>query len=182
MSLRPAAASGVQSVSKPTVRELPLFFSWISSLMTRTKIVLWPLVLPLFNHLTRLLAWETFSDFSRRENFRLNISLKRCFQDAVRNLNPYCSCSRNSIHIWRYSPFRALASLIRRLHSCPFSAFRLHPLIPCSCNASLSTTSAHLVLVFPLVLWCRSFRLKPFLESFLLPFLLCELPILIFWF
>ena len=37
-------------------------------------------------------------------------------------------------------------------------------------------------LVFPLVLWCRSFRLKPFLESFLLPFLLCNLPILIFWF
>ena len=33
-------------------------------------------------------------------------------------------------------------------------------------------------LVFPLVLWCRCFRLKPFLWSFLLPFLLCDLPIL----
>ena len=37
-------------------------------------------------------------------------------------------------------------------------------------------------LVFPLVLWCRSFRLKPFMESFIPPFLLCDLPILIFWF
>ena len=45
-------------------------------------------------------------------------------------------------HIWRYSPFRALASLIRRLHSSLFSALLLHPLIPSSCNASLWTTSA----------------------------------------
>ena len=42
-----------------------------------------------------------------------------------------------SIHIWRYSPFRALTSLIRRLHSSLFSALLLHPLIPSSCNASL---------------------------------------------
>ena len=54
-----------------------------------------------------------------------------------------------SIHIWRYNPFRALASLIRRLHSSLFSALLLHPLIPSSCNASLWTTSAHLVLGLP---------------------------------
>ena len=33
-----------------------------------------------------------------------------------------------------------------------------------------------------LVLWCKTYRLKLFLESFLLPFLLCDLPIVIFWF
>jgi hypothetical protein len=70
-------------------------------------------------------------------------------------------------HIWRYRPFRALASLIRRLHSSLFSVL-LHPLIPSSCNASLWTTSAHLVLDLPTGLWCRSFHLKPFLVSFLL--------------
>ena len=54
-----------------------------------------------------------------------------------------------SIHIWRYSPFRALASLKARLHSSLFSALLLHPLIPSSCCASLWTTSAHLVLGLP---------------------------------
>jgi len=48
--------------------------------------------------------------------------------------------------IWRYSPFRALTSLVGRLHSSLFSFLLLHPLIPSSCNASLWTTSAHLVL------------------------------------
>ena len=52
-------------------------------------------------------------------------------------------------HVWRYSPFRTLASLIRRLHSSLFSALLLHPLIPGSCNASLWTTSAHLILGLP---------------------------------
>jgi len=42
-----------------------------------------------------------------------------------------------SIHLWRYSPFRALAFLIRRLHSSLFAALLLHPLIPSSCSASL---------------------------------------------
>jgi hypothetical protein len=42
-----------------------------------------------------------------------------------------------SIHQWFYSPFRALASLIRRLHSSLFAALLLHPLIPTSCSASL---------------------------------------------
>ena len=55
----------------------------------------------------------------------------------------------HQFHIWRYSPFRALASLIRRLHSSLFSALLLHPLIPSSCNASLWTTSAHLLLGLP---------------------------------
>ena len=54
-----------------------------------------------------------------------------------------------SIHICRYSPFRALASLIRRQHSYPISALLLRLLIPSSCNASLWTTSAHLVLGLP---------------------------------
>ena len=65
-----------------------------------------------------------------------------------------------SIHIWRYSPFQALASLIRRLHSSLFSALLLQPLIPSSCNASLWTTSAHLVLGLPtgLVVWKFPFK------------------------
>ena len=65
-----------------------------------------------------------------------------------------------SIHLWRYSPFRALASLIRRLHSSLFAALLLHPLVPSSCSASLWTTSAHLVLGLPtgLVVWKFPFR------------------------
>ena len=65
-----------------------------------------------------------------------------------------------SIHIWRYSPFRALASLKACLHSSLFSALLLQPLIPSSCNASLWTTSAHLVLGLPagLVLWKAPFK------------------------
>ena len=60
-----------------------------------------------------------------------------------------------SIHKCRYSSFWALASLIRRLHSSLFSALLLHPLNPSSCNASLRTTSVHLVLGLPtgLVVW-----------------------------
>ena len=49
-------------------------------------------------------------------------------------------------HIWCYSPFQALASLIWCLHSSLFSALLLHPLISSSCNAPLWTTSTHLVL------------------------------------
>ena len=65
-----------------------------------------------------------------------------------------------SIHLWRYSPFRALASLIRRFHSSLFATLLLHPLIPSSCSASLWTTSAHLVLGLPtgLVVWKFLFR------------------------
>ena len=65
-----------------------------------------------------------------------------------------------SIHLWRYSPFRALASLTRRLHSSLFVALLLHPLVPGSCSASLWTTSAHLVLGLPtgLVVWKFLFR------------------------
>ena len=66
----------------------------------------------------------------------------------------------SSNYIWRYSPFRPLASLIRRLHSSLFSALLLHPLIPSSCNVSLWTTSAHLVLGLPtgLVMWKFPFK------------------------
>jgi len=65
-----------------------------------------------------------------------------------------------SIHPWHYSPFQALASLISRLHSSLCTALLLHPVIPGSCNASLWTTSAHLVLGFPtgLVVWKFPFR------------------------
>jgi hypothetical protein len=41
----------------------------------------------------------------------------------------------SSIHLWRYSPFRALTSLTRRLHSSLFAALLLQPLIPSSCSA-----------------------------------------------
>jgi hypothetical protein len=40
-------------------------------------------------------------------------------------------------HLWRYSFFRALASLIRRLHSSLFTSLLRHPLIPSSCSAPL---------------------------------------------
>jgi len=52
-------------------------------------------------------------------------------------------------YIWCYSPFRASASLMRRLHSSLFSALFLNPRIHSSCNASLWTTSAHLILGLP---------------------------------
>jgi hypothetical protein len=42
-----------------------------------------------------------------------------------------------SVHLWSYSPFWALASLIRCLHSSLFAVLLLHPLIPSSCSASL---------------------------------------------
>jgi hypothetical protein len=64
-----------------------------------------------------------------------------------------------SIHLWFYSPFRALASLTRRLHSSLFVAL-LHPLVPRCCSASLWTTFTHLVLGLPtdLVVWKFPFR------------------------
>jgi len=42
-----------------------------------------------------------------------------------------------SIHLRRYSPLRALASLTRRLHPSLFVALLLHPLVPSSCSAFL---------------------------------------------
>jgi len=67
-----------------------------------------------------------------------------------------------SIHIRRYSPFRALASLIRRLYSSLFSTLLLHPLIPRSCDASLWTTSAHQFLGLPTGLVVQKFPFKTF--------------------
>ena len=75
---------------------------------------------------------------------------------AIRNEHP-------SIHLWRCSHFRALASLIRRLHSSLFVALLLHPLVHSSCSASLWTTSAHLVLGLPTWLVVRKF---PFINFF----------------
>jgi len=54
-----------------------------------------------------------------------------------------------SIHLWRYSPFRALASLLRRLYASLFAALLLHPFMHSNCRASLRTTSVHLVLGLP---------------------------------
>ena len=77
-----------------------------------------------------------------------------------------------SIHLWRYSPFRALASLIRCLHSSLFVALLLHPLVPSSCSASLLTTSAHLVLGHPtgLVVWKFPFRTEHSMYRKSIPF------------
>ena len=76
---------------------------------------------------------------------------------------PYARVNKQwdpSIHVWCYSPFRALASLIRRLHSSLFATLLLHPLIPSSCRASLWTTPTHLALGFPtgLVIWKFLFK------------------------
>ena len=70
--------------------------------------------------------------------------------------------SFRSIHQWRYSPFWALASHGRRLHSSLSSVRLLHPRIPRICGVSLQTTSSHLALGFPtgLVLW--NFPLRTF--------------------
>jgi len=87
-----------------------------------------------------------------------------------------------SIHLWRYSLFRAMASLIRRLHSSLFASLLLHPHIPSSCSASLWTTSAHLVLGLPTGLVVSKFPFRTFLESFLLTSLLYDPPILVFSF
>ena len=78
------------------------------------------------------------------------------FNSAFEGLQRYTDPS----HIWRYSPFRALASLTIRLHSSLFSALLLHPLIPSSRNTSLWTTPAHLVLGRPtgLVVWKFPFK------------------------
>ena len=78
----------------------------------------------------------------------------------------YCMVATNpihpSIHIWCYSPFRALASLIRRLYSSLFSVLLFHPFIPTSCSASLWTTSAHLVLGLSIGLLVWKFPFQTF--------------------
>ena len=92
-------------------------------------------------------TWKSY----QRWSYWSFISLSFC--TSTKHIHP-------SIHIWRYSPFRALASLKAWLHSSLFSALLLQPLIPSSCNASLWTTSAHLVLGLPtgLVLWKAPFK------------------------
>jgi hypothetical protein len=60
-----------------------------------------------------------------------------------------------SVHPWHYSPFRALASLNRCLHSSLFSALLVHPRVPNTCNAFFCTASFYptLGLSTGLVLW-----------------------------
>jgi len=71
----------------------------------------------------------------------------------MKNIHP-------SIHLWFYSPFRALFSLIKRLRLSLFAALLFLHLIPISCSASLWNTSAHLFLglLTVLVVWKFTFR------------------------
>jgi len=75
-------------------------------------------------------------------------TLKTEAAGSVQNVDP-------SIHLWRQSPFWALASLRRCLHSSPSSPRLLHPRFPRICDVSLRMTSSHLVLGFASghVLW-----------------------------
>ena len=81
--------------------------------------------------------------------------LNRCFHSKYKFYDIH-------LHLWRYRPFRALASLIIHLHSSLFAALLLHPLIPSSCRASLWTTSAHLFLGLPTGLAVWKFPFKTF--------------------
>jgi hypothetical protein len=54
-----------------------------------------------------------------------------------------------STHLWRYSPFWALASFWRRLHSSLSPAHLILPRIPRICDVSFWSTSSHLDLGFP---------------------------------
>lgn len=88
-----------------------------------------------------------------------------------------------SIHLWRYSPFRDLASLKRRLHSSQSSARLLQPCIPRICDVSLLMTFSHLVYGFPTGLLIRNFPLRTFsgiLSSSILTILPAHPSLLIF--
>jgi hypothetical protein len=79
----------------------------------------------------------------------------------------YAACAGTSsihpsIHLWRYSPFWALASLRRRLYSSLSSARPLRPRIPRICYVSRRMTSSHLALGFPSGLVLRNFQLRIF--------------------
>ena len=87
-----------------------------------------------------------------------------------------------SIHPWRYSPFRDLASRRRRLHSSPSLARLLQPCIPRICDVSLLMTFSHLVYGFPTGLVIRNFPLRTFsgiLSSSILTILLAHPSLLI---
>ena len=76
---------------------------------------------------------------SRNGKFEVEFSppsLSSCLLDSNIFLTSFFSV-HPSIHLWRYSPFRALASFIRRLHSSLIAPLLLRPLIPSSCRASL---------------------------------------------
>ena len=92
---------------------------------------------------------------------------------------------RNSFYCWNQPEYINIVC-VAKYHSIPYMALQplpglglphktppLIPIfsssppssIPSSCNASLWTTSAHLVLGLPTGLWCRSFRLIPFIRT-----------------
>ena len=92
-----------------------------------------------------------------RKKFQRSIEKHSCLSN---NANNNVRKLVTSIHVRRYSPFHALASLKNCLRSSLFSVLLLHPRIPSICSASLWTTSAHLVLGLPtgLVLWNFPFK------------------------
>ena len=81
------------------------------------------------------------------------------------------SCS-SSVHLWRCSPFWALACLITRLHSSLSSARLLYFLIPRICDLSLWSTSSHLLFGFPTGLLLWNFPLWTFFFEILTSFIL----------
>ena len=70
-----------------------------------------------------------------------------------------------TIHLWRYSPFRALVSLKTRLHSFLSSARLLHFRIPTICDVSLRTTFSHPLLGLPTGPVLQNFPLRNFSAS-----------------
>ena len=67
---------------------------------------------------------------------------------------------RPSISIYGALQLLPGLGLLHKTPPSPFSALLLNPLIPSSCNASLWTTSAHLVLGLPTGLVAQKFQLK----------------------
>ena len=99
------------------------------------------------------------------ESLFLNLSLSK---NVLKSHTPYAQLTDTSFpfHIWRYSPFRAVASLIRRLYTSLFSAIFFHPLFLSSWNVSLCITSTHLVLGHPTGLVVYKFQFKTFFGIF----------------
>lgn len=64
------------------------------------------------------------------------------------------------VHVWRYSPIWSLASLKRCLHFSLPPVRLLQDRIPRICNASLGSTSFHLIIGFPTGLMVWNFPLR----------------------
>jgi hypothetical protein len=71
-------------------------------------------------------------------------------------------------HLWCHSPFWALTSLRKRLHSSLSSARLFHPLIPRICEVSLRRTSSHLILGFHTGILLQNFSLRNFCDAVIL--------------